>query len=70
MFEAVLDSYESQQQLLPLVDFVEPEGGKLQNSGNVVWKPREQWDLGIDNIEHFTPTGEPDADYDTYKHHL
>lgn len=35
-----------------------------------VWKPREQWDLGIDNIEHFTPTGEPDADYDTYKHHL
>ena len=35
-----------------------------------VWKPREQWGLGIDNIEHFRPTGEPDADYDTYKHHL
>ncbi len=25
---------------------------------------------GIDNIEYFRPTGEPDADYDTYKHHL
>ena len=34
-----------------------------------VWKPREEWDLGIDNISHFRPTGEPDADYDTYKHH-
>ena len=35
-----------------------------------VWRPREQWGPGIDNIEHFRPTGEPDADYDSYKHHL
>ena len=35
-----------------------------------VWKPREQWGPGIDNIEYFRPTDEPDADYDTYKHHL
>jgi uncharacterized OB-fold protein len=35
-----------------------------------VWKPQDQWGLGIDNIEHFRPTGEPDADYDSYKHHL
>jgi uncharacterized OB-fold protein len=35
-----------------------------------VWKPQEEWGLGIDNIEHFRPTGEPDADYDSYKHHL
>jgi uncharacterized OB-fold protein len=35
-----------------------------------VWKPREEWGLGIDNIEYFKPTGEPDAEYDTYKHHL
>jgi uncharacterized OB-fold protein len=35
-----------------------------------VWKPREDWALGIDNIEYFKPTGEPDADYDSYKHHL
>lgn len=35
-----------------------------------VWKAREEWDLGIDNIEYFRPTGEPDAEYDTYKHHL
>jgi uncharacterized protein len=35
-----------------------------------VWKPRGEWGFGIDNIEYFRPTGEPDADYDTYKHHL
>lgn len=35
-----------------------------------VWKPREEWGLGIDNIDYFRPSGEPDADYDTYKHHL
>ncbi|MDR3664062.1 MAG: OB-fold domain-containing protein [Mycobacterium sp.] len=35
-----------------------------------VWKPREEWGMGIDNISHFKPSGEPDADYDSYKHHL
>ena len=35
-----------------------------------VWRPRDEWGLGIDNIEYFKPTGEPDAEYDTYKHHL
>lgn len=35
-----------------------------------VWLPREQWTYGMENIEYFRPTGEPDADYDTYKHHL
>ena len=35
-----------------------------------VWRPREEWGFGIDNIEYFRPSGEPDAEYDTYKHHL
>lgn len=35
-----------------------------------VWKPREEWEMSLENIDHFEPTGEPDADYDTYKHHL
>ena len=35
-----------------------------------VWKPREQWGTTIENIDHFAPTGEPDADYETYKVHL
>ncbi|KRC50059.1 MULTISPECIES: Zn-ribbon domain-containing OB-fold protein [unclassified Nocardioides] len=35
-----------------------------------VWKPEEEWAYSLENIDHFAPTGEPDADYDTYKHHL
>jgi uncharacterized OB-fold protein len=35
-----------------------------------VWKPREEWGTTIENISHFEPTGEPDADYETYKVHL
>ncbi|RHW22745.1 DNA-binding protein [Nocardioides immobilis] len=35
-----------------------------------VWKPRDEWTFSLENIDHFAPTGDPDADYDTYKHHL
>ncbi|MFB7877625.1 Zn-ribbon domain-containing OB-fold protein [Nocardia sp. NPDC056064] len=35
-----------------------------------VWKPREEWGLSMANIDHFRPTGEPDADYDSFAHHL
>lgn len=35
-----------------------------------VWKPREEWGTTIENISHFAPTGEPDADFETYRHHL
>ena len=35
-----------------------------------VWKPREEWTYSLENIDHFEPTGDPDADYDTYKQHL
>lgn len=35
-----------------------------------VWRPREEWGFGLENVDHFEPSGEPDADYDTYKHHL
>jgi uncharacterized OB-fold protein len=35
-----------------------------------VWKPRDEWGTTIENISHFAPTDEPDADYDTYKQHL
>ncbi len=35
-----------------------------------VWKPREEWGTTIENISHFAPADEPDADYETYKVHL
>jgi uncharacterized OB-fold protein len=35
-----------------------------------VWKPRDQWGTTAENIEYFQPTGEPDAPYESYAHHL
>ncbi|MGW5074718.1 Zn-ribbon domain-containing OB-fold protein [Rhodococcus sp. NPDC004095] len=35
-----------------------------------VWRPKDEWVYSLRNISHFRPSGEPDADYDTYKHHL
>jgi uncharacterized OB-fold protein len=35
-----------------------------------VWKPQDEWTFSLENIDHFAPTGEPDAEYDTYKQHL
>jgi uncharacterized OB-fold protein len=35
-----------------------------------VWKPRDQWGTTVENIDHFRPTGEPDAPYESYEHHL
>jgi uncharacterized OB-fold protein len=35
-----------------------------------VWKPKDEWAFSLENIDHFEPTGDPDADYDTYKQHL
>jgi len=35
-----------------------------------VWKPEDEWGTTIENISHFAPTDEPDADFETYKQHL
>lgn len=35
-----------------------------------VWKPREEWDTTLRNIDHFEPSDEPDAPYESYKRHL
>jgi uncharacterized OB-fold protein len=35
-----------------------------------VWRPREQWGTTAENVDHFRPTGEPDAPYESYAHHL
>jgi hypothetical protein len=30
------------------------------------WRPREEWGTTLGNIDHFRPTGEPDAPYESY----
>ena len=54
---------------LHLVTEIDAADVRMGMRVEAVWKPREEWGLGIDNIDYFRPTGEPDADYDTYKHH-
>ncbi|MBB3664978.1 MULTISPECIES: Zn-ribbon domain-containing OB-fold protein [Prauserella salsuginis group] len=34
------------------------------------WRPREEWSTTLENIAHFEPTGEADAPYASYAHHL
>jgi uncharacterized protein len=46
-----------------------PEDVRMGMRVRAVWKPREEWDVGH-NIDHFEPTGDPDAPYDSYAHHL
>ncbi len=55
---------------LHLVSDIDAADVRMGMRVEAVWRPSEEWDFGIDNIEYFRPTGEPDADYDTYKHHL
>jgi uncharacterized protein len=35
-----------------------------------VWRPREQWNSTLANIDHFAPSGEPDAPFESYARHL
>jgi uncharacterized protein len=48
----------------------EPAEVRMGMRVRAVWKPPEQWGTTSENIDHFEPTGEPDAPYDSYAHHL
>ncbi|MFB7721174.1 Zn-ribbon domain-containing OB-fold protein [Nocardia sp. NPDC056100] len=55
---------------LHLVLGVEASDVRMGMRVEAVWKPREEWGLSMANIDHFRPTGEPDAEYDSFAHHL
>jgi len=46
-----------------------PDEVRMGMRVKAIWKPREEWDVGH-NIDHFEPTGQPDAPYDSFAHHL
>ena len=48
----------------------DPEDVRMGMRVRAIWKPSEQWVTTAENIDHFEPTGEPDASYDSYAHHL
>jgi len=56
--------------VLHLILGVPAEEVRMGMRVRAVWKPREEWTYSLENIDHFEPTGDPDADFDTYKHHL
>jgi uncharacterized protein len=56
--------------VLHLILGVPAEEVRMGMRVRAVWKPREEWTYSLENIDHFEPTGDPDADYDTYKQHL
>jgi uncharacterized OB-fold protein len=47
-----------------------PEEVRMGMRIEAVWKPREQWGTTLENVDHFRPTGEPDAPFETYAEHL
>lgn len=75
LFEKTKETYEHQMQLLDLTMYEEPDGGAMQNSGNVIWRPVQQhrpiltgWDLSgqeQDIIEETYPAilGTPKNDF-------
>jgi uncharacterized OB-fold protein len=56
--------------LMHLVSGVPAEEVRMGMRVKAKWKPREEWGPTLENILWFEPTGEPDADYDTYKAYL
>jgi len=48
----------------------EPDQVRMGMRVRAVWKPPAEWGTTAENISHFEPTGEPDAPYESYAHHL
>jgi uncharacterized OB-fold protein len=48
----------------------EPGEVRMGMRVRAVWRPRAEWGTTPENIDHFRPTGQPDAPYESYAHHL
>ncbi|MEV6236123.1 OB-fold domain-containing protein [Lentzea sp. NPDC051838] len=49
---------------------IAPEDVRMGMRVEAVWKPRDEWGPTMQNIDHFKPSGEPDAPFDSYSQHL
>jgi hypothetical protein len=73
-FDDVLENFEKQDDMLSMVEYFEPGGGDMQNSGNTIYRPVEQqrpslsgWDLsgqetGIIEQAYLATLGTPTGD--------
>jgi uncharacterized OB-fold protein len=55
---------------LHLILGCDPSEVRMGMRVEAVWRPREEWGTTIENIDHFKPTGEEDAPYESYAQHL
>lgn len=55
---------------LHLVLGADAEDVRMGMRVRAVWKPEDERTFSLENISHFEPTGEPDADFETYRRHL
>lgn len=56
MFDEAIQTYEEENNILPLVNFIEPDGAELQVAGDVIWRSVQQhrpvisgWDVSAQN---------------------
>jgi uncharacterized OB-fold protein len=55
---------------LHLILGCDPSEVRMGMRVEAVWRPRDEWGTTIENIDHFRPTGEADAPYESYANHL
>ncbi|MEO6885640.1 MAG: OB-fold domain-containing protein [Jatrophihabitantaceae bacterium] len=55
---------------LHLILGCEPAEVRMGMRVQASWRPRDQWGTTLQNIDHFRPTGEPDAPFQSYAEHL
>ena len=55
---------------LHLILGVEASEVRMGMRVKAVWKPEGERSYSMETISHFEPTGEPDADYESYRRHL
>jgi uncharacterized OB-fold protein len=56
--------------LMGLVQEIPAKDVRMGLRVEAVWADESDWQPTLANIKWFRPSGEPDADYDTYKEHL
>jgi uncharacterized protein len=53
-----------------LLQECEPSEVRMGMRVEAVWRPAAEWGPSLENIRHFRPTGQPDAPFESYGHHL
>jgi uncharacterized protein len=48
----------------------EPDDVRMGMVVRAAWKDRSEWGPSLENIDHFAPTGDPDAPFEWYSKHL